>query len=80
VNEGNVLPLLDDRLEGNANIKELDVACRVACWCIQDIEENRPSMGQVVHMLEGVVNTEIPPIPSSFQNLVEGESSGEYSI
>jgi serine/threonine protein kinase len=80
VNEGNVLPLLDDRLEGNANIKELDVACRVACWCIQDIEENRPSMGQVVHMLEGVVNTEIPPIPSSIQNLVEGESSGEYSI
>jgi hypothetical protein len=80
VNEGNVLSLLDDRLEGNANIKEFDVACRVACRCIQDIEKNRPSMGQLVHMLEGVVNTEIPPIPSSFQNLIEGESSSAYSI
>jgi hypothetical protein len=79
VNEGNVLCLLDGRLEGNANVKELGVACRVACWCIQDEENDRPSMGQVVRMLEGVVSTEIPPIPSSFQNLMEGENSGIYS-
>ncbi|KAJ1281930.1 hypothetical protein BS78_03G011100 [Paspalum vaginatum] len=79
VNEGNVLCLLDGRLEGNANVKELDVTCRVACWCIQDEENSRPSMGQVVHMLEGVVNTEVPPIPSSFQNLIEGENSAIYS-
>ncbi|CAL4978676.1 unnamed protein product [Urochloa decumbens] len=79
VNEGNVLCLLDSRLEGNANVKELDITCRVACWCIQDEENDRPSMGQVVRMLEGVVNTEIPPIPSSFQNLMEGESSSIYS-
>ncbi|CAD6240643.1 unnamed protein product [Miscanthus lutarioriparius] len=79
VNEGNVLCLLDGRLEGNTDVKELDIACRVACWCIQDEENDRPSMGQVVRMLEGVVNTEIPPIPSSFQNLMEGENSGIYS-
>ncbi|CAO2194257.1 unnamed protein product [Urochloa humidicola] len=79
VNEGNVLCLLDSVLEGNANVKELDITCRVACWCIQDEEEDRPSMGQVVRMLEGVVNTEIPPIPSSFQNLMEGENSCIYS-
>jgi hypothetical protein len=75
VNEGNALCLLDSRLEGNANVKELDIACRVACWCIQDEKDDRPSIGQVVHMLEGVVNTEIPPIPSSFQNLMESENS-----
>jgi len=74
-----VLCLLDSRLKGDANVKELDVACRVACWCIQDEENDRPSMGQVVHMLEGVVNTEIPPIPSSFQNLMEGENNSIYS-
>ncbi|CAO2199626.1 unnamed protein product [Urochloa humidicola] len=79
VNEGNVLCLLDSRLEGNANIKELDITCRVACWCIQDEENDRPSMRQVVRMLEGVVSTEIPPIPSSFQNLMEGENSSIYS-
>ncbi|KAF8733541.1 hypothetical protein HU200_014842 [Digitaria exilis] len=79
VNEGNVLCLLDSRLEGNANVNELDITCRVACWCIQDEEDDRPSMGQVVRMLEGVVNTGIPPIPSSFQNLMEGENSCIYS-
>ena len=73
--EGNVLCLLDHRLGGNANVEELDVACRVACWCIQDEEGDRPSMGQVVRMLEGVLNPEIPPVPSSFMDLVEGENS-----
>jgi serine/threonine protein kinase len=79
VNEGSVLCLLDDSLQGNADIEELHVACRVACWCIQDMEEDRPSMERVVHMLEGVVGTENPPIPSSFQNLMEGENSCVYS-
>jgi len=80
VNEGNVMCLLDSRLEGNANVKELDITCRVACWCIQDDKNDRPSIGQVVRMLEGVVDTQIPPIPPSFQNLImEGESSGIYS-
>ncbi|CAL4978674.1 unnamed protein product [Urochloa decumbens] len=80
VNEGNVLCLLDSRLEGNANVKELDIACRVACWCIQDDEDDRPSIGQVVRMLEGIVDTEIPPIPPSLHNLMEeGDSSSIYS-
>ncbi|KAG8053103.1 hypothetical protein GUJ93_ZPchr0001g31874 [Zizania palustris] len=80
VNEGDVLCLLDDRLQGNACVKELDAACRVACWCIQDDEIHRPSMRQVIHMLEGVVDVELPPIPASFQNLMDGDDSGIYSL
>jgi hypothetical protein len=80
VNEGDVLCLLDDRLEGNASLKELDVACRVACWCIQDDEIHRPSMRQVIHMLEGIVGVELPPIPASFQNLMDGYDSDLYSV
>jgi hypothetical protein len=79
VSEGDVLCLLDSRLGGDADVEELDVACRVACWCVQDDEGDRPSMGQVVRMLEGVVSVAVPPIPSSFQNLVEGEGSVIYS-
>jgi hypothetical protein len=79
VNEGEVLCLLDARLEGGADVKELDVTCRVACWCIQDEESDRPSMAQVVRMLEGVIDTEMPPIPASFQNLMEGDDSAMYS-
>uniref|UniRef100_A0ACD5VEM1 Uncharacterized protein n=1 Tax=Avena sativa TaxID=4498 RepID=A0ACD5VEM1_AVESA len=76
VNEGDVLCLLDGRLRGDGNVKELDVICRVACWCIQDEEIHRPSMGQVVRMLEGVVEVELPPIPTSFQNIMDDDDSG----
>lgn len=79
VNEGDVLCLLDDRLGGDGNVKELDITCRVACWCIQDDEIHRPSMGQVVRMLEGVVDIELPPFPTSFQNIMDDGDSGIYS-
>ena len=67
VNEGEVLCLLDGRLEGNAAVKELQVACRVTCWCIHDDENQRPSMGQVVRMLRGAVYPQVPPVPASFE-------------
>ncbi|XP_048562653.1 G-type lectin S-receptor-like serine/threonine-protein kinase At2g19130 [Triticum urartu] len=78
VNEGEVLCLLDARLEGDANVEELEVICRVACWCIQDQENDRPSMGQAVRMLEGVVDVDMPPIPTSLQDLMEGDGSDIY--
>ena len=33
---GNLLSLIDDRLEGNADVEEVERKCKVACWCIQD--------------------------------------------
>uniref|UniRef100_A0ACD5WKE1 Uncharacterized protein n=1 Tax=Avena sativa TaxID=4498 RepID=A0ACD5WKE1_AVESA len=80
VNEGDVLCLLDDRLGGDCNVKELDAACRVACWCMQDDEIHRPSMGQVVRMLEGVVDIDLPPVPTSLQNIMGGDDSRIYSV
>ncbi|XP_009336215.2 G-type lectin S-receptor-like serine/threonine-protein kinase At2g19130 [Pyrus x bretschneideri] len=55
--------LLDSRLEGNANKEEVMRACKVACWCIQDDEKDRPTMGQVVQALEGVIDLGMPPTP-----------------
>ncbi|KAK0605410.1 hypothetical protein LWI29_026433 [Acer saccharum] len=43
---GDVLSLLDPKLEGNADAEEVRRICKVACWCIQDDETHRPSMGQ----------------------------------
>ncbi|OMP10604.1 S-locus glycoprotein [Corchorus olitorius] len=60
---GNVLSLLDNRLNGNVDIEELYRICTVACWCIQDDEIHRPSMSQIVQILEGVVEVSLPPIP-----------------
>ncbi|KAF7092773.1 hypothetical protein CFC21_095229 [Triticum aestivum] len=70
VNEGDAMCLLDSRLEGQADGEQLSRACRIACWCIQDAEDDRPMMGQVVHMLENVMDVEIPPTPRSLEHYV----------
>ncbi|EEF44415.1 G-type lectin S-receptor-like serine/threonine-protein kinase At2g19130 [Ricinus communis] len=69
--EDEIVTLLDDRLEGNANIEELNRACRVACWCIQDDEKDRPTMKQVVQILEGVSEVNRPTIPRFLQQFAE---------
>jgi hypothetical protein len=66
---------LDHRLEGNADLEELTRICKIACWCIQDDEAHRPSMGQVVQILEGVVNVNPPPVPRSLQVFVDNQES-----
>ncbi|KAE8813106.1 G-type lectin S-receptor-like serine/threonine-protein kinase [Hordeum vulgare] len=76
--EGDAMCLLDSRLEGHANGEQLSRACRIACWCIQDAEDHRPMMGQVVHMLENAMDVEIPPIPRSLENYV-GMEDCSYS-
>ncbi|KAL4201849.1 hypothetical protein AMTRI_Chr02g260760 [Amborella trichopoda] len=67
--EDRVLLLLDSKLEGDAGLVELTRACRVACWCIQDDENARPSIGQVLQFLEGVVEVTMPLVPMSLEVL-----------
>ncbi|KAK1567294.1 hypothetical protein Q3G72_010485 [Acer saccharum] len=64
---GDVLSLVDPRLEGNVDAEELSRICKMACWCVQADETHRPSMGQVVQILEGVLDMDHPPIPRSLQ-------------
>ncbi|KAF3953167.1 hypothetical protein CMV_021368 [Castanea mollissima] len=79
INKGeDLLPLLDFKLEGNANVEELTRACKVACWCIQDGPRDRPTMGTVVKILEGLMQLGIPQIPLYFRRL--SESSMEASV
>ncbi|KAH7532966.1 hypothetical protein FEM48_Zijuj04G0079400 [Ziziphus jujuba var. spinosa] len=68
---GDVFSLLDPRLEGNADPEKLIRVCRLACWCIQYEETQRPSMGQIVQILEGLVNVNLPPLPRLFQAFVD---------
>ncbi|KAL6626438.1 hypothetical protein ACP70R_030164 [Stipagrostis hirtigluma subsp. patula] len=69
VAEGNTAAVADPRLRGDVSEEELERACRVACWCIQDQEAHRPSMAQVVQALEGVVDVSVPPVPRALQHL-----------
>ncbi|XP_062106224.1 G-type lectin S-receptor-like serine/threonine-protein kinase At2g19130 [Humulus lupulus] len=75
VRGGDVLSLLDPRLEGNADIEELKRVCVVACWCIQDSEFQRPSMSRVVQMLEGIIEVNLPPVPRSLSLIVDNQQS-----
>uniref|UniRef100_A0A0E0KSK1 Receptor-like serine/threonine-protein kinase n=1 Tax=Oryza punctata TaxID=4537 RepID=A0A0E0KSK1_ORYPU len=65
--QGNVQCLLDQNIQGDINSEEVERACRVACWCIQDDELNRPTMAQVVQILEGILEVDMPPMPKLLQ-------------
>ncbi|KAJ4980740.1 hypothetical protein NE237_031577 [Protea cynaroides] len=81
VNEdGEILSLLDYKLEGKADLEELKRACKVACWCIQDEEVHRPSMGLVVQILEGIAEVNTPPIPRTLQALAENHGHLVFSV
>ncbi|KAJ1298185.1 hypothetical protein BS78_01G434600 [Paspalum vaginatum] len=73
---GDVAGLLDEKLTGDANAKELDRVCKVACWCIQDEEGDRPTMGLVVQQLEGAADAGLPPIPSRLHMLASLNGCG----
>ncbi|CAI8616049.1 unnamed protein product [Vicia faba] len=68
---GNVISLLDSRLDGNADVEEIIRIIKIAAWCVQDDETHRPSMGQVVQILEGVLDVALPPIPRSLQAFID---------
>ncbi|RCV23747.1 hypothetical protein SETIT_5G030600v2 [Setaria italica] len=67
--EGDTAAVADPRLRGDVGKGELERACRVACWCIQDQDDHRPTMAQVVQALEGVVDVYVPPVPRALQHL-----------
>ncbi|KAI5018598.1 hypothetical protein ZWY2020_043486 [Hordeum vulgare] len=68
--EGDVMTLLDPELEGDANAEEVRRVCNVACWCIQHDVDARPTMGEVVQVLEGLTELETPPVPQYLEVLV----------
>ncbi|OMO94112.1 hypothetical protein CCACVL1_06161 [Corchorus capsularis] len=64
--DGDALNLLDNKLNGDVNIEELSRICTVACSCIQDDEFQRPTMSQVVQILEGILEILLAPIIHDF--------------
>ncbi|KAG9448421.1 hypothetical protein H6P81_014549 [Aristolochia fimbriata] len=69
--KGNALNVADKRLKGKVVEEEVVRAMKVAFWCIQEEVWMRPSMGEVVKMLEGSVEMHTPPMPQSVVELVE---------
>lgn len=69
--KGMPLKAADRRLEGAVKEEELTRALKVAFWCIQDEVSVRPSMGEVVKLLEGSVESNMPPMPQTVLELIE---------
>ncbi|XP_057480436.1 G-type lectin S-receptor-like serine/threonine-protein kinase At5g24080 isoform X2 [Actinidia eriantha] len=68
---GTPMRVADRRMNGAVEEEELMRALKVAFWCIQDEVFTRPSMGEVVKMLEGSVGINLPPMPQTVLELVE---------
>ncbi|VAH00418.1 unnamed protein product [Triticum turgidum subsp. durum] len=63
LHSGDVKSLVDPQLHGDFNLEEAERVCKVACWCIQDNEFDRPPMVEVVRVLEGLQKIDMPPMP-----------------
>ncbi|GLJ51267.1 hypothetical protein SUGI_1090480 [Cryptomeria japonica] len=71
IQRGNIIGVVDARIASEANIEEVRRAALVGGLCIQDDEDRRPSMGEVVKILEGTIEAPAPHIPRSLHVLVE---------
>ncbi|KAF2933968.1 hypothetical protein DAI22_04g126900 [Oryza sativa Japonica Group] len=69
---GDVGSLVDASLEGGVNLVEVERACKIACWCIQDNKFDRPTMGEVVQSLEGLLELDMPPLPRLLNAITGG--------
>ncbi|KMT15429.1 hypothetical protein BVRB_3g061340 [Beta vulgaris subsp. vulgaris] len=68
--------VVDKRIEGEVEFEELERALRIAFWCLQFDERMRPSMGEVVNVLEGTLTVEPPPPPFHSRTLQEDRLTG----
>jgi len=68
INSGNAMEVLDKKLTNDVDEEQVKRAAIVGGWCIQDNEDDRPSMSKVLQILEGVVDVPpLPPVPHSLQ-------------
>ncbi|KAG6423426.1 hypothetical protein SASPL_113822 [Salvia splendens] len=63
--EGKLKDIMDEKLKINEEDERVDIAIKVALWCIQDDMHLRPPMTKVVQMLEGL--SPVPPPPTASQ-------------
>ncbi|OVA01984.1 Protein kinase domain [Macleaya cordata] len=71
---GNVFSIVDKKLaEHEVDMEQVMRAVQVSFWCIQEQPSQRPKMGKVVQMLEGITAIEKPPVPKA---MTEGSVSG----
>ncbi|XP_022992644.1 G-type lectin S-receptor-like serine/threonine-protein kinase At1g34300 [Cucurbita maxima] len=62
--KGNLIEIVDKRLvDQDIDMEQVSRVVQVGFWCIQEQPSQRPTMGKVVQMMEGVIDIERPPAP-----------------
>jgi serine/threonine protein kinase len=71
---GNILNITDEKLGIDVNIDQVKRALLVSFWCIQEQPSQRPTMGKVVQMLQGILPIDKPPAPKSLETFQRSTS------
>ncbi|CDY14799.1 BnaC04g47960D [Brassica napus] len=74
--EGRGETVVDRSLESGFDVEELERVLRISFWCVQVDERLRPSMGEVVKVLEGTLCVDPPPPPFGCVKSSPSNSSG----
>ncbi|XVE61166.1 hypothetical protein DITRI_Ditri06bG0018000 [Diplodiscus trichospermus] len=76
--EGHPEDAADKRIKDAVDAEELERALRIAFWCFQRDDRVKPSMAEVVKVLEGTLPVDPPPPPfSCWRSAREEEDSSE---
>ncbi|KAM4082230.1 hypothetical protein ACJW30_11G155700 [Castanea mollissima] len=70
---GKVERLVENDEEAISDIKWVKKLVMVAIWCVQDVPLLRPSMREVTHMLEGILEISVPPCPFLYSSESKAE-------
>ncbi|GLJ32975.1 hypothetical protein SUGI_0663990 [Cryptomeria japonica] len=73
IQKGNTIGIVDERIADKADIEEVRRVAVVSILCIQEDENGRPSMAQVVKMLEGISEGNVERYEKSLQALVDDQ-------
>ncbi|KAH7512464.1 hypothetical protein FEM48_Zijuj12G0093500 [Ziziphus jujuba var. spinosa] len=71
--EGHAMNVLDRRIHCGVDSEEMERIMRIAFWCLQTDGRRRPSMREVVKVLEGKLSVDPPPPPFACQKSLEQE-------
>ncbi|KAK1420733.1 hypothetical protein QVD17_22563 [Tagetes erecta] len=76
---GNAAEIVNKTIDGGVNGDEVERVFRIMFWCLQSDERMRPTMGEVVNVLEGAMAVDPPPPPSACRGKPHVEEYGTGS-
>ncbi|XP_002978913.2 G-type lectin S-receptor-like serine/threonine-protein kinase SD2-5 [Selaginella moellendorffii] len=66
VREGRLMEIVDERIRALVSEKAAAQMIRIALWCVQESAASRPTMPEIVQMIEGHRDVEEPPMAFHF--------------